>query len=694
MQANWWLMDFIRSLLFSLDQMIYSLIETFYDLFAYISNLTIFNNETFQEFTGRVYLILGIIMLFKIAFSLISLFANPDNLMDGNKGVTGIIKRLIISLVVITFIPTIFSIAFQFQIIVIHDNIIGNFFLGNLIGTDEGSASKEDLNKIQQNAGKMVAFNVFGAFYYPEDFVIEKDENGNIKQDENGNIVYANEGKWSDTVKGHPYNDDGTVNLSEELKNQEFLNYTRNESYSIADYGKFVNINHKYENDTYYVMHYMYVISTVAGVVVAWIFLGFCFDTAIRAVKLSVLQLIAPIPIFSYIDPSKGEKIFKNWISTTLSTYVSLFVRLILIYFVLYICYLLQRNGIQEYTLVDGAVKIGKIQNSNTLSNFAVMMVYIGLLLFAKDAPKLFSDMFGIKSEGSFGNKLAKMGIVGTGLAVGVGATKYIGNRYKRTLTKRTNREKMAKMREDGTMYDGDELSEDYVKLQNENKWRNGFTSSARSVFHGITAGAAVGATGAKFGAGYKTAMNRANVIQERREKQKVSFAKETQEKIGRFFGASNEYGDFGHWSEELKAAKNEEQKLSVQESRLREHYSDMVTGLTKKYSISPDDAVNLATGDMSKFSSIIDKHTKELRNKRSSLEYLYNTDKSLTDESKKAIESQMKLVNGQISNIESDFKGLEDSAKMVEIIDNKHQDAVKKVSKLQKNLDSLKSKK
>lgn len=700
MQANWWLMDFIRSLLFSLDQMVYSLIETFYNLFAYISNLTIFDNATFQDFTGRVYLILGIVMLFKIAFSLISLFANPDNLMDGNKGVTGIVKRLILSLVLITFIPTIFSIAFQFQTIVIHDNVIGNFFLGNLIGTDEGSATAEELNKIQRNAGKMVAFNVFGAFYYPEDFVIEKDENGNIKQDKNGNIQYVNDGKWSDTVKGHPYNDDGTLNFSEYLKNEEFLNYTRNESYSISDYGKFVNVNHRSEDDTYYVMHYMYVISTVAGVVVAWIFLGFCFDTAIRAVKLSALQLLAPIPIFSYIDPSKGEKIFKNWISTTLSTYLSLFMRLILIYFVLYICYLLQRNGVQEYSLAaDGTVTIGKIQNSNTLSNFAIMMVYIGLLLFAKDAPKLFGDMFGIKMEGTFGSKLAKMGIIGTGLAATLGVTKLLGEGYK-TINRTAAKGKLEHQSQkiiDKYKDDPSAMTDEDAAILRANAAQYSKLSEQKSHFgkaltSGVTAGIIGGAAGAKFGAGFKNGMKRANTTQKNRE-QGITLGNEIQEKVGRFFGSSNEYGDFGHWSEELKTAKNEEQKLSVQESRLREHYSDMVTGLTKKYRISPDEAVNLATGDVSGIASLIEKHTEELRTKRTSLEQLYNTDKNLTDERKKSLESQLELVNSQISSIESDFNGLSDSAVMVEKIDAKHQAAVKKVSKLQKNLDSLKNK-
>ena len=644
MQANWWLLDFVRSLLFTLDQMVYSLIEMFYNLFAYISNLTIFNNETFQDFTGRVYLILGVVMLFKIAFSLISLFANPDNLMDGNKGVTGIVKRLIISLVLITFIPTIFSIAFQFQTIVIHDNIIGNFFLGNLIGTDEGSASTEELNKVQRDAGKMVAFNVFSDFYYPEDFVVEKDENGNIKRDENGNIQYVDDAKWSSTVKGYTYNDDGTVNVSEELENEEFLNYTRNQSYSISDYGKFVNVNHRSENDTYYVMHYMFVISTVAGVVVAWIFLGFCFDTAIRAVKLSALQLIAPIPIFSYIDPSKGEKIFQNWISTTLSTYISLFTRLILIYFVLYICYLLQRNGVQEYSLAaDGTLTIGKIQNSNLLSNFAVMMVYIGLLLFAKDAPKLFSDMFGIQSESTFGSKLAKMGMAATGLAVGVGAAKYLGNRYKRTLQKRSN--------------------------------RTGFKSSARSMLHGVTAGATGGWKSQKINlANLKSGLLRANKVQKTRE-DGVSFLDELKETANQYAGVPNKYGSFGKTKEKLKELQNKQREFNGFESRLREQYSDQWNSVIEKYDVAPEMAESFREALSSGSEA-------EILKLKSAIAKAY-ADPKFPKNSKKR--------NEAIREVEKSLGLLQRKYEYVKMYDKKEQEIEKQIKDVQNQIDVVK---
>ena len=52
------------------------------------------------------------------------------------------------------------------------------------------------------------------------------------------------------------------------------------------------------------------------------ILLSFTIDVAVRAVKLAVLRLIAPIPIISYMDP-KGSKdsAFNSWVKTLTSTY-------------------------------------------------------------------------------------------------------------------------------------------------------------------------------------------------------------------------------------------------------------------------------------------------------------------------------------------------------------------------------------
>lgn len=606
MQAQGFIMDLLRPLFYAIDKIVYGLIEILYNLFAYTSNLTIFSNSDFAAFNRKVYLILGIVMLFKIAFSLISLFANPDELMDSNKGVTGIVKRIIFSLVLITLVPTIFNTAYRIQTIIIQDNVVGNFFLGNLVGDSSSTKEKEKekVKKMQQNAGKMVSFSVLSAFYYPESIIVNK-------YNADGTIDLKDDVKWSSEAKRCIY-DNGTSVCK---TNEDLMNYIRKETYSIDDYDAFITKDVKNGNDRYYIMHYKWGISTIAGVVVAWIFFGFCFDTAIRAVKLSALQLIAPIPIFSYIDPKKGESIFKNWYTTVISTYVGLFARLVLIYFVIYICCLLE-GGMQQFAIDNsGELIITNIGNSNSIimMGFAKTLIIIGLLMFAKDAPKLFSDMFGINMSSSFGMNLAKMGIVGTSLAVGIGAAKVAGEGYKSykrkaqmgAMENRRNELSSKTNRTEEEEAELNSLNNKYALLKNKN------SNFGRAFSTGIVAGMTAGFTGGKLNmSSFNSGMKRANETQKRRGT--VSFGQEIDERVSRFFGVTNEYGGFGEWNAELKRLTDEVENTTATEERTRHNYDDYILKtIMRKYKLKPEQLEQLQRGDLSNLSTIINEQIK-----------------------------------------------------------------------------------
>ena len=55
-------------------------------------------------------------------------------------------------------------------------------------------------------------------------------------------------------------------------------------------------------------------------------------DIGIRTIKFGIVQILAPIPIVSYIS---DEKKFNNWVKTSVKIYVDLFIRLGMILFVL-----------------------------------------------------------------------------------------------------------------------------------------------------------------------------------------------------------------------------------------------------------------------------------------------------------------------------------------------------------------------
>lgn len=693
MQAQGFIMDLLRPLFYAIDKIVYGLIEILYNLFAYTSNLTIFSNSDFAAFNKKVYLILGIVMLFKIAFSLIILFANPDDLMDSNKGITGIVKRIIFSLVLITLVPTIFNTAYRIQTIVIQDNVFGNFFLGNLAGDDDTKEQKEKVKKMQQNAGKMVSFSVLNAFYYPENIVINK-------YNSDGTVDLKDDIKWSSEAKRCIYNNGTSVCKT----NEELMNYIRKETYSIDDYDAFIIKDFKNGDNRYYIMHYNWLISTIAGVVVAWIFFGFCFDTAIRAVKLSALQLIAPIPIFSYIDPKKGEGIYKKWYTTVISTYVGLFARLILIYFVIYICCLLE-GGLQQFVIDNsGELAITNIGKSNSMimMGFAKALIIIGLLMFAKDAPKLFSDMFGINMSSTFGMNLAKMGIVGTGLATGLGATKLFGEGYKSFKRKAQMgaleseaSELRNKFNKEGSLSEEEHSRLDMIEKQYE-KLQEKKSNYFRAAGSGLTTGLVSGFSGAKFNLNsFNSGMKKANDVQQQRERG-VSFGQEIDEKVSRFFGTSNEYGDFGAWSAEIKELKNKEQRLAIQENRARERYSDAAFAQLDKlkgdYELDVKDqslvhqmqVKEMIKMKKQKYQENIQEYEKQLNNAKAS-----NDAAAI-----KKYQDQVDRYTILKDTIDNDFKDLIEKSDLVNELDKAHQKVIKEASQLEKKVNSLGGKK
>ena len=115
--------------------------------------------------------------------------------------------------------------------------------------------------------------------------------------------------------------------------------------------------------------------------------LGFCVDIAIRAIKLAVLRLIAPIPIISYINPKSSENgSFANWVKMVTTTYLDVFIRLSIIYFVIFIINSIIKNGI-DINMVDPII-----------SGFTVIFIIVGLFFFAGQAPKFIKDALGLKN--------------------------------------------------------------------------------------------------------------------------------------------------------------------------------------------------------------------------------------------------------------------------------------------------------
>ena len=134
-------------------------------------------------------------------------------------------------------------------------------------------------------------------------------------------------------------------------------------------------------DDTYNDIEYNFPLSTIAGALVAYVMVLYCFDIAVRAVKLSFFEVLAPFPILISIIP-KQDKIFKNWLKASLKTFFEIFLRVFLLNLCVYL--------ISKVPEVLDAMKL----KGNMLS-FTNAFLILGLVIFLRKAPKLLSDIFG-----------------------------------------------------------------------------------------------------------------------------------------------------------------------------------------------------------------------------------------------------------------------------------------------------------
>lgn len=313
-----WLFDIIRSILFLIDGIVYRLVDAVYSLFMEIANTTIFTNDIIDLFSKKVYALIGIFMLFKVSFSVLTYIVNPDEFNDKNKGMSKLITNIVISLALLIGVPFIFKEAMDLQRIILKDNVIPAIF-----STDESNLGEIDF------FGPQLAYNTFRNFYTP-----------------------AGE------------------NLNTLLKS---------------------DVNEK-DNNGEYTHEYTFIVSTVVGVVVVLLLVTFCFDIALRSIKIGFLRMLAPIPILARIDPKKGNEVFNKWTKTCITTYLDLFLRLISIYFAIFII-----SMITKVKTVDAVTG-----NTVEVSGLTVVFIILGALMFAKQIPKLIEDLTGIKLDGVF----------------------------------------------------------------------------------------------------------------------------------------------------------------------------------------------------------------------------------------------------------------------------------------------------
>ena len=405
--ANVW-GDILRVIYRLLDTVVYWLLGLMYQIFFNVASAELFTNETVKNFYGRVQLIIGVFMIFKLAVSIVKGIINPDSFTDKKSGGASIITRVIFALVMLTIIVPInipnASSEYEIQLnnngllfgtlYSLQHRILANNTLGKLIlGTTDGNTNTID-NAISSNDNEQLkkSANLFTS-------TILK---GFIR-------INLKEGKEDETKKENWMCEDDLSNdaLNEYKKldaDPETIIEMTTLKCDAPDAGVVASI---INSDQRYMFAYKGLISAIVGGVFVYILLNFTIDIAVRAIKLAILRLIAPIPIISYIDPGTGAKTFESWTKNLTSTYIDLFLRLAIIYFVIFLIQDIIVNGIVVNTA------------TGVVGFLTYIFIFLGLFIFAKQAPKFIKQIFGMKDDG--GKLFGGLGEA-IGLAGGVGA--------------------------------------------------------------------------------------------------------------------------------------------------------------------------------------------------------------------------------------------------------------------------------
>lgn len=380
------------SIFLYIDSVVYKIVSMLFSVFFSLAELQLLKDDAYQAISSRIYLLVGIVALFSITISLLKALVNPDNL---GKGTISSFKNLIVSMLLVILMPTIFKYAFSFQAAIINDGVINNLFNFS-ITTGENEMVNECNN--------------------PKDVSVNTADNETLSSEINMTVDECQANYITMTVLQaffSPSNDNVTNNYGTTWKDaRRYIWYTGDFDY-IATFAEQVNKGDSNSYITYYI-----IITTIAGFFLGYVVLSFCLDLGIRAFKLAFYELIAPLPILMKIVPGQEGK-FDKWRKEVVSTFLEVFVRLIIISFIIFMC----------GNLFDLIKNLSWGDTGPGLLAKAILA--LGLFAFAKQAPKLLKDALGLDGSGvKFGikGKLTDVPVAGKAFAAGYGVASKLKN--------------------------------------------------------------------------------------------------------------------------------------------------------------------------------------------------------------------------------------------------------------------------
>ncbi len=437
----------IISFLLWLDSVGYKIFSIFYNTFIKLAQQELFQVDAFKDIYNNIYVIVGVIALFLMAFTLLKGIVNPDE-NKGGKVYREMGIRFFVSMILIILLPTLFGFLRDFQNSLLEYNVVPKVLLDNKItiqpvdenGNKVGSEQYLDIKDInvtseilQLRTNEMIATLISGLMYplkttdgiYDGDAAERKldtsigayryyEEDGeewstdvsefwdgstqtavNLLGCAAGGVALVALTVWSGGLAAIGGLGLGSTLLACVAGGTAFhiggsaIAAISADEYTWTNALQAMTMQGKYSQISLFAgdivdgrFHYTPIISTIVVAILVYIMISFCIDVVVRQAKLIFYQLLAPVCFMISVIPKKKD-LMANWFKLVVTLWLELFVRIGVVCAIVLL--------------------VGKLDLDNLTTIFHPIIstfIILGIVIFAKQIPKLLKDLTGLDSKG------------------------------------------------------------------------------------------------------------------------------------------------------------------------------------------------------------------------------------------------------------------------------------------------------
>lgn len=373
----------IRSICLWIDCVAFSLVDNAYNIFATLATNEVISSDAIVSLRNNIYILVGIIALFRMAVFLITSILTPDKFTTtkDSKGISSLFLRLIFMLCAIVLSPWIFDQLSELQATIVNDNIIMKLFLPSS-GKDIDS---DNLSSNFTNAGKTMQKIVITSLIKPDEQLFGTETSSASEREEY--LTYYLNYEFPDTSTRGPKFLKGLEENSEDAKKYHIV--VREECRkkkaclkALSQYHQMImqssdggfklrrltgyiggslemqdpyNLDDEGDTEDVYYYEYSAGLTTISAIFLTYVILSWGIDIAVRSVEIAVLEVLSPLFMATIVVPE--SKYFNNWLKRFGKTYVDLFIKLGTIAIAILLLSLVQDMDIWR-TVTEGVISL------------------------------------------------------------------------------------------------------------------------------------------------------------------------------------------------------------------------------------------------------------------------------------------------------------------------------------------------